>query len=78
MLLGKQLLLVKELLRSKRLYDKFAKSSKLEPGDLVLVRKKGFQEKHKKADCWKKDPYEVVMQRQDGLPVFVVLNNGQE
>ena len=32
----------KEAQRSKRQYDKFAKSSTLEPGDLVLVRKKGF------------------------------------
>ena len=68
----------KEAQRSKRCYDKFAKSSKLEPGDLVLVRKKGFQEKHKIADHWEKDPYEVVKQRQDRLPVFVVSNNGQE
>ena len=59
-------------------YDKFAKSSKLEPGDLVLVRKKGFQEKYKIAGCWEKDPYEVIKQRQDDLPVFVVSNNGQE
>ena len=37
----------KEALRSKKRYDKTAKTLKLEPGDLVLVRKKGFQEKHK-------------------------------
>ena len=67
----------KEAQISKRHYDKLAKSSKLEPGDLVLVRKKGFQEKHKIADCWEKDPYEVVKQRQDGLLIFVVSNNGQ-
>ena len=66
----------KEALRSKKRYDKSAKSSKLEPGDLVLVRKKGFQEKHKISDRWEHDPYEVVKQRQDGLPVFVVANNG--
>ena len=64
--------------RSKRRYDRFAKSSKLEPGDLVLVWKKGFQEKHKITDHWEKDPYEVIKQRQDGLPVFVVANNGHE
>ena len=40
----------KEAMRSKRRYDKSAKCSKLEPGDLVLVRKKGFQEKHKISD----------------------------
>ena len=34
----------KETQRSKRHYDTFVKSSKLEPGDLVLERKKGFQE----------------------------------
>ena len=66
----------KEAQRSKRCYNKFAKITKLEPGDLILVRKKGFQEKHKIADQWEKDPYEVVKQRQDGLPVFVVSNNG--
>ena len=68
----------KEAQRSKRHYVKFAKSSKLEPGDLVLVRKKGFQEKPKIADHWEKDLYEVVKQRQGGLLVFVVSNNGQE
>ena len=68
----------KEAIRLKKRYDKSAKSSKLEPGDLVLVRKKGFQEKHKISDRWEKDPYEVVKQKQDGLPVFVVANDGQE
>ena len=65
-------------MRSKRRYDKSTKCSKLEPGDLVLVRKKGFQEKHKISDRWEQDSYEVVRQRQDGLPVFVVTNNGRE
>ena len=50
----------KEAQRSKRQYDKSAKSPKLEPGDLVLVRKKGFQEKHKITDHWEEDPYEVI------------------
>ena len=40
----------KEAQRSNRCYDIFAKSSKLEPGDLGLVRKKGFQKKRKIAD----------------------------
>ena len=65
-----------ETIRSKKRYDKSAKSSKLEPGDLILAQKKGFQEKHKILDRWEKDPYEVVRQRQDGLPVFVVANDG--
>ena len=66
----------REAMRSKKRYDRMAKSFKLEPGDLVLVRKKRFQEKHKILDRWEKDPYEVGKQRQDGLPVFVVTNNG--
>ena len=45
---------------------------------MVLVRKKGFQEKHKILDRWESDPYEVIKQREDGLPVFVVTNNGRE
>ena len=53
----------KEAQRSKRHYGKFAKSSKLEQSDLVLVRKKSFQEKHKIADHWEKDSYEIVKQK---------------
>ena len=68
----------KEAQRSKKRYDKMAKTSKLEPGNLVLVRRKGFQEKHKILDRWESDPYEVIKQREDGLPVFVVVNNGRE
>ena len=68
----------KEAQRLKKRYDKMAKTSKLEPGDLVLVRRKGFQEKHKISDRWESDPYEVIKQREDGLPLFVVMNNGQE
>ena len=51
----------KEAQRSKKRYDKMAKTSKLEPGDLVLVRKKGFQEKHKISDRWESNPYEVIL-----------------
>ena len=40
--------------------------------------KKGFQEKHKITNHWEKDPYEIIKQRQDGLPVFVVANNGHD
>ena len=42
------------------------------------MQKKGFQEKHKITDHWEKDPYEVMKQRQDGLLVFVVANNGHK
>ena len=68
----------KEAIRSKQRFDKTAKSSKLEPGDLVLVKWKGFTSKHKIADKWETEPYEIVPQRSDGLPVYTVMRNGCE
>ena len=68
----------KEAIRSKQRFDKTAKSSKLEPGDLVLVKQKGFTLKHKIADKWETEPYEIVSQRSDGLPVYTVMRNGCE
>ena len=41
---------VKEAIRSKQRFDKSARCSKLEPGDLILVKQKGFTSKHKIAD----------------------------
>ena len=46
----------KEALRSKQRFDRTTKSSKLLPGDLVLVKKKGFTLKHKTADKWETEP----------------------
>ena len=40
----------KEAVQSKQKFDRSAKSSKLLPGDLVLLKKKGFISKHKIAD----------------------------
>ena len=40
----------RETLRPKQRFDRTAKSSKLLPGDLVLVKKKGFTSKHKIVD----------------------------
>ena len=50
----------KEALRSKKRFDKTAKCPKLLPGGLVLVRRKGFTTKHKIADKWETEPYEIV------------------
>ena len=55
-----------------------AKCSKLVPGDLVLVKKKGFASKHKITDRWETEPYEIVSQRADGLPVYTVIRNDRE
>ena len=66
---------LKKLLDKKKRFDKIARSSKLLPGDLVLVKRKGFASKHKIADRWETEPYEIVSQRSDGLPVYTVVRN---
>ena len=68
----------KEALRLKMRFDKTAKYSNSLPGDLVLVRRKGFTTKHKIADKWETEPYEMVSQRSDGLPVYTVVRDGRE
>ena len=68
----------KEAVRSKQRFDRTAKCSKLLPGDLVLVRRKRFTLKHKIADKWESEPYEIVSQHSDGLPVYTVMRNNRE
>ena len=68
----------REAVRTKQRFDKIAKCSKLIPGDLVLVKRKGFVTKHKIADKWETDPYEIISQCSDGLPVYTVTRNGRE
>ena len=68
----------KEAIRSKQRFDKAARCSKLEPDDLVFIKQKGFTFKHKIADKWETEPYEIVSQRSDGLPVYTVMRNDSE
>ena len=68
----------REAIRTKQRFDKTAKCSKLMPGDLVLEKRKGFVTKHKIADKWETEPYEVISQHSDGLPVYTVTRNGRE
>ena len=68
----------KEAIRSKQHFDRTAKCSKLLPGDLVFVRRKGFTSKHKIVDKWESEPYEIVSQCSDGLPVYTVMKNDRE
>ena len=68
----------KEAIRSKQHFDRTAKCSKLLPEDLVLVRRKGFTSKHKIADKWESEPYEIVSQHSDELPVYAVMRNNRE
>ena len=43
-----------------------------------MVKKKGFTLKHKITDKWETEPYEIVSQRSDGLPVYTVIRNDRE
>ena len=53
-------------------YDETARSSVLMPGDLVLVQKVGVKCKHKIGDKWEHDPYIVISQPNDDIPVYEV------
>ena len=43
-----------------------------------MVKKKGFTSKYKIANKWDTEPYEIVSQRSDGLPVYTVVRNDRE
>ena len=43
-----------------------------------MVKKKGFVSKLKITDKWETEPYEIVSQRSDGLPVYTVVRNDRE
>ena len=52
--------------------------SKIEPGDHVLVRRKGFTGKHKIADHWELQPYQVISQCEVDISVFLVESCGKD
>ena len=43
-----------------------------------MIRQKGFTGKHKIADRWEKDYYEVISQKPKGIPVFVIRSLGKD
>ena len=43
-----------------------------------MVRQKGFTGKHKVVDRWEKDYYQVISQKPNGIPVFVVKSLGKD
>lgn len=53
-------------------YDIKARAAVLHPGDRVLVRILAFTGKHKIADRWERDVYEVVSQPNPDVPVYIV------
>ena len=67
----------KEIKRHKRRYDRNVRCSKLETGDLVLVRQKAFKGKHKIQDRWENTPYMILEQTRPGLPVYRVQLQGE-
>ena len=68
----------REAKRSKRRYDQKIRCSKLDVGDIVMVRQKGFTRKHKVVDRWERDYYEVISQKSNGIPVFVIRSLGKD
>lgn len=57
--------------RNKQLYDNRARQATIQEGDLVLVRNLSTRGKHKLADRWEEDPYQVE-ECIPGLPVYKV------
>ena len=60
----------------KQNYDKQLHCAKLEEGNLVLIRQKAFKGKHKIADQWENDLYEVISKLQNMQVYKVKLHNG--
>ena len=56
----------------KQRYDAKARNSVLKPGDLVLVKNVGIRGKHKIGDRWEQEPYVVIDQPNDDIPVYEV------
>ena len=59
-------------LRQKRYYDRKAKTATLSIGDHVLVRQLAFEGKHKIADKYEEDLYEIVDQPKLDIPVYKI------
>ena len=70
----------KESDRQKVLFDRKSKDLRLEPGDIVLVRKTAWQARHKIQNKWEDDDYVVISQQNPEIPVYRVRNvvSGQE
>ena len=68
----------KESKKNKERYDRKARCTHLQKGDLVLVRQKSFKGKHKIQDRWENEPYEVISQLRPNLPVYKVMKKGSD
>ena len=64
----------KESERQKTLFDRKSKDLRLEPGDIVLVRKTAWQARHKIQNKQEDDDYVVISQQNPEIPVYRVRN----
>ena len=60
----------KESEHSKRGYNWNVKCTKLESGDLVLLKQKAFKGKHKISDRWENTPHWVIQHIDEHLPIY--------
>ena len=47
----------------------------MEPGDLVLAEANAYKRKRKVKDQWEEEPYEVVCQVAESIPLYLMKNN---
>ena len=59
-------------------YDTKVKGGTVKEGDRVLVKVVAFEGKHKLADRWDHDPYVLISQKNEDIPVFVVRKENGE
>ena len=67
--------------KQKKYYDKGGSKKALDiltPGTQVLVKRTGFQERHKIADVLKDDVYKIIDQPHKDIPVYTVENQTSE
>ena len=60
--------------RQKWYYDRKAKFTSLEPGDLVLAKADAYRGRQKLKDCWEEELYEVEHQVAEGIPSYLIGN----
>lgn len=63
--------------KGKKQYDKKVRGAVISVGDRVLVKNLAFKGRHKLANRWEEDIYEVVEQPNTDVPVFVVKKEGR-
>lgn len=56
--------------KQKKYYDLRARAAVLDVGDRVLVKATYFEGKHKLADKWENEPYVIVKQPNQNIPVY--------